>query len=175
MYDRLRSDSRWWSENTPVSNGALRAEAEAFLFLEARLLDDGRFEDWLDLYSDDCVYWVPSHPGGGDPETEVSIALDDRRRLEDRIVWLRSAYIWSQIPKSRTVRMLSNVEVARDGEDVLVRSNFVLHEARGPRHATHFGWLHHRIAAASTGWNVRAKHVYLVESDQPHENMSIVL
>lgn len=175
LYERMRSDSRWWTENTPLADAALRAEAEAFLYLEARLLDEGRFEDWLDLYTDDCLYWVPFHPGGGDPETEVSIALDDRRRLEDRVVWLRNAYIWSQIPRSRTIRMISNVELGRDQGDLLIRSAFVVHDARGHRRATHFGWTHHRIVDDPAGWAIRAKHVYLVESDQPHENMSIVL
>jgi 3-phenylpropionate/cinnamic acid dioxygenase small subunit len=174
LYAGLRADSRWWSERSSLPDQRLRGECEAFLYLEARLLDDGRFEDWLGLYSDDCVYWVPQRPGGGDPECDVAIALDDRRRLEDRVVWLRSAYIWSQIPRSRTMRMISNVEVDSDDDGLIVRSNFVLHEARGPRHATHFGRYLHRIVTTGTEWQVRAKHVYLVESDQPHENMSIL-
>jgi 3-phenylpropionate/cinnamic acid dioxygenase small subunit len=174
LYERLRADSRHWSQSSPVADPGLRGEAEAFLFLEARLLDQGRFEAWLDLYDDECVYWVPSRPGGGDPEQEVALALDDRRRLEDRVVWLRSAYVWSQIPRSRTVRMITNVEAVRHEGDLVVRSNFVLHDARGARQATHFGWYLHRVATSADGWRIRAKHVYLAQSDQPHENTSII-
>lgn len=174
LYAELRADAQWWSERSTLPDQTLRGEAEAFLHLEARLLDDGRFEDWLELFSDDCVYWVPSSTGGGDPEREVAIALDDRRRLEDRVVWLRSAYIWSQIPRSRTVRMISNVEVDRSEGELIVRSNFVLHDARGHRHATHFGRYLHRVVTTPNGWQIRAKQVHLVESDQAHENMSIL-
>ena len=49
--------------------------------------------------------------GGGDPRREIAISFDDRRRMEDRIYRLRTGYAWSQAPKSRTVRMISNVEV----------------------------------------------------------------
>ena len=84
----------------------VRAAAEALLHREARLLDEGRLEDWLELFVPECLYWMPMTPGGGDPTSEVTLAFDDRRRLEDRVSWLRSAYIWSQIPRSRTRRMI---------------------------------------------------------------------
>ena len=50
-------------------------------------------------------------PEAGDPRREIAISFDDRRRMEDRIYRLRTGYAWSQAPKSRTVRMVSNVEV----------------------------------------------------------------
>ena len=92
-------------------------EIELFLFREARLLDEGKMEDWLELFSSECLYWIPITPGGGNPLKEVSTAFDDRRRLEDRIYRLRTGYAWSQIPASRTIRMLSNIEVWNDGEN----------------------------------------------------------
>lgn len=174
LYERLRADTRYWSQPTAIADDDLRAAAETFLYREARLLDQGRFEEWLDLYAEECVYWIPTRPGGGDPEVEIAIALDDRRRLEDRVVWLRSAYIWSQIPRSRTVRTIGNVEAARLDGDVLIRSNFALHDSRGHRTATHFGWYLHRVTDTGDGWRVRAKHVHLAAADQPHENTSII-
>ena len=92
----------------------IRSERDRFRMLlerEARLLDQLGFEDWLALFAPECIYWVPGTPDGGDPRREIAISFDDRRRLEDRIYRLRTGYAWSQAPKSRTVRMVTNVEV----------------------------------------------------------------
>src|SRR5204862_42120 len=80
-----------------------------------RLLDQLKFDEWLALYAPECIYWVPSTPEIGDPRREVSISFDDRRRMEDRIYRLRTGYAWSQAPKSRTVRLISNVAVFAAG------------------------------------------------------------
>jgi 3-phenylpropionate/cinnamic acid dioxygenase small subunit len=154
----------------------VRAAAEALLFREARLLDEGRLEDWLELFVPECLYWMPMTPGGGDPTSEVTLAFDDRRRLEDRVAWLRSAYIWSQIPRSRTRRMISNVEVseALKGGELLVRSNFVLYDVRPGYSATFPGWTAHRLHAGDDGWRIAVKQVNLLDSDQAHANLSII-
>ena len=99
---------------------------------EARLLDQLDFDAWLAMYAPECIYWVPGTPNAGDPRREIAISFDDRRRMEDRIYRLRTGYAWSQAPKSRTVRMISNVEVfaAREGDARMVRSNFLISEFR---------------------------------------------
>jgi benzoate/toluate 1,2-dioxygenase beta subunit len=153
-----------------------RAAAEALLHREARLLDEGRLEDWLDLFVPECLYWMPMTPGGGDTTAEVALAFDDRRRLEDRVAWLRSAYIWSQIPRSRTRRMISNVEVtqAREPGELLVRSNFVLYDVRPDYHATFPGWTAHRLRPHGDAWRIAIKQINLLDSDQAHANLSIL-
>jgi benzoate/toluate 1,2-dioxygenase beta subunit len=174
LYEQLHSDVGLWSSADTNNDPGLAQEMSSVLYLEARLLDDGRFEEWLDMMDDECVYWVPASPLPGHPARTVSLALDDRRRLEDRVVWLRSAYIWSQIPKSKTVRTITNVEATRDGDDIVTRCNFVLHDVRGKARATHFGWYLHRFAGSVPTWRIKAKHIRLVESDLPHDNMSII-
>ena len=64
------------------------------------------------------------------PKSEIAISFDDRRRMEDRIYRLRTGYAWSQAPKSRTVRMVSNVEVFAAGAARMVRSNLLISEFR---------------------------------------------
>ncbi len=58
----------------------LRAEAEAFLVAEARLLDSGRFEEWLALFAEDGFYWIPAAPGQSDPLNHLSILYEDKPR-----------------------------------------------------------------------------------------------
>ena len=63
---------------------AVRDEFRRLMEREARLLDQLRYDDWLAMYTAECIYWVPSTPGAGDPRREISVMFDDRRRLEDR-------------------------------------------------------------------------------------------
>lgn len=174
FYEQLRTDADLWSSPDALGDPTLSRDILPFLNLEARLLDQGRLEDWLDLLDERCVYYIPAAPAAGDPARTIALALDDRRRLEDRVLWLRSAYIWSQIPRSKIVRLLSNVEAMLDGDDIVVRTNFVLHDVRGSDHTTHFGWYFHRISEVGSSLLIKAKHIRLVQSDLPHDNMSII-
>ncbi|HEY8582577.1 MAG TPA: aromatic-ring-hydroxylating dioxygenase subunit beta [Capillimicrobium sp.] len=174
FYENLRAGMAALDEPAVPAAPDVLASVTALLHREARLLDDGRLEDWLELFAPACLYWMPMTPGGGDPSQEVTLAFDDRRRLEDRVAWLRSAYIWSQIPRSRTRRMIANVEAVADGDDVLARSNFVLHDVR-PGYAAAFpGWTAHRLRATDDGWAIVVKQVNLLDSDQAHSNLSII-
>ena len=144
---------------------------------EARLLDHDRLEDWLKLFSPECVYWVPASATGGDPRREVAISFDDRRRLEDRIFRLRTGFAWSQKPKSRTVRMVSNVEVFDTGKKStrMVRSNFLISEFRGFETRLLSGWCGHRFAERNGRWEIEVRQVNLIDCDQCIRNPSIVI
>src|SRR5262249_21150244 len=144
---------------------------------EARLLDQLRYEEWLTLFTLECIYWVPATPHAGDPRREVAVMFDDRRRLEDRVFRLRTGYAWSQAPASRTVRMVSNVEVFTTTRDDarMVRSNFLIHEFWGDETRFLSGWSGHRVVRGADGWRVAAKQVNLLECDQSIRNPSIIL
>src|SRR5512147_1477489 len=94
--------SHWARPELEVSDAKVRDECRALLEREARLLDEGRYEDWLALYVEQCAVWVPASEKAGDPRREVAIFFDDRQRLEDRIFRLRTGKAWSQVPPSRT-------------------------------------------------------------------------
>ncbi len=104
---------------------------ERFLLHEARLLDEGKFDDWLALFTPDGWYWVPSEPDQDNPHDTVSLIYDDRRLLETRVRRLASPRIYSQEPRSRTSRIVSNVSI-EDGDNnaCLVRSKFLMVEYR---------------------------------------------
>lgn len=175
FYDRIDQYRATFAEDWPAPESADYARAASFLTQEARLIDEGRFNDWLDLFTDDCLYWVPVTSGGGDPRTEVSHAFDDRRRLTDRVYWLRTGLAYSQIPASRTRRIVGNVEVLDDPSgDTLVRSNFVINEFRAGVAKSYAGWYGHVLAATGDGWRIRLKVANLLDSEQYHENLTIV-
>jgi 3-phenylpropionate/cinnamic acid dioxygenase small subunit len=129
------------------------------------------------MYAAECIYWVPSTPGAGDPRREISVMFDDRRRLEDRIYRMRTGFAWSQAPASRTVRLVTNVEAfatARD-DTRMVRSNFLISEFWGDETRVLTGWTGHRVIRDSAGWKIQAKQVNLIDCDQSIRNPSIIL
>ena len=168
--------SDWQRDDLEVTNLAIRDRCQALLYREARLLDQGEFEAWLGLYAPECLYWVPATPRGGDPRKEVAIAFDDRRRLEDRIYRLRTGYAWSQVPPSRTARLVSNVEVfgTEQRSAYMVRSTFVVNEFRAGEARRLAGWYGHRLAQHDGRWEILVKQVNLLDCDQNLRNPSVI-
>src|SRR5712671_5520993 len=98
-------------------------KVEMFLYREARLMDQHAYDEWLALWTDDALYWVPCNEDDIDPERHVSIVYENRARLEDRIARLKSGAAYAQDPKSRLSRVVSNVEIENESDqEVLVHS-----------------------------------------------------
>jgi benzoate/toluate 1,2-dioxygenase beta subunit len=178
LYRSLAAQFTGWRRGElAVRDPALRDAVAAFLAREARLLDENRFEEWLALFAPECVYWVPGAPEANDPLREIAIAFDDRRQLEGRIYRLRTGHAWSQVPPSRTSRLVSNVEVFGAGEPGLymVRSSFLTTEFRAGETRTLAGWCAHRLARADDDWRIVVKQVNLVDCDRNLRNPSFIL
>ncbi|MGC1778475.1 MAG: aromatic-ring-hydroxylating dioxygenase subunit beta [Xanthobacteraceae bacterium] len=178
LYRELIADFTDWQDDAQaVTDVAVRDEFRRLVEREARLLDQLRYDDWLGMYAAECVYWVPSTPHAGDPRREIAVMFDDRRRLEDRVYRLRTGFAWSQAPQSRTVRLITNVEVfatARDDARML-RSNFLISEFWDRETRPLAGWAGHRVVRSDGGWKIAAKQVNLLECDQAVRNLSIIL
>ena len=173
----VASFADWQHDDRAIADVAERDRFRALIEREARLLDQLDFDAWLAMYAPECIYWVPGTPQAGDPRREIAVSFDDRRRMEDRIYRLRTGYAWSQAPKSRTVRMISNVEVFSAKEDTarMVRSNFLISEFRvdGTRYLS--GWCGHRFQRTAHRWEIQVRQVNLIDCDQNLRNPSIVL
>jgi 3-phenylpropionate/cinnamic acid dioxygenase small subunit len=178
FYQRLvESFTDWQKDGLAIEQADERDRFRALIEKEARYLDQLRFDEWLAMYSPECVYWVPGTPEAGDPRREIAISFDDRRRMEDRIYRLRTGYAWSQAPKSRTVRMVSNVEVfaAKEGAARMVRSNYLISEFRVDGTRILSGWCGHRFVQRGGRWEIEVRQVNLIDCDQNLRNPSIVL
>jgi 3-phenylpropionate/cinnamic acid dioxygenase small subunit len=175
--DLIANFSDWQRDERAVADPAVRDFFRMLLEREARLLDQLRYEDWLALLARECIYWVPSTPNAGDPRREIAVMFDDRRRLEDRVYRLRTGFAWSQAPASRTVRLITNVEVfATDSDAVrMVRSNFLITEFWGDETRILSGWCGYRVVRQDGRWEIQAKQVNLLECDQCIRNPSIIL
>jgi 3-phenylpropionate/cinnamic acid dioxygenase small subunit len=178
LYQQLvDSFTDWQRDELAIERADERNRFRALIEKEARLLDQLRFDEWLAMYAPECIYWVPGTPDAGDPRREIAISFDDRRRMEDRIYRLRTGYAWSQAPKSRTVRMVSNVEVfaAKAGDARMVRSNYLISEFRVDGTRLLSGWCGHRFVERAGRWLIEVRQVNLIDCDQNLRNPSIVL
>jgi 3-phenylpropionate/cinnamic acid dioxygenase small subunit len=148
---------------------------EAFLVYEARLLDEGFFDDWLALFTEEARYWVPSQPDQPDPFETVSLMYDDRRLLETRVRRLSDPRIYSQEPRSRTSRTVTNlsIEPATDEPGVLVRSKFVLVEYRREEQRLFAGTYFHRLVGEGDAMRIAMKKVDLVNCDAPLDGLVV--
>jgi 3-phenylpropionate/cinnamic acid dioxygenase small subunit len=166
----------WQREDRRSLDPVLLESCRGLLYREARLLDEVRFEDWLALFAEECLFWIPGS-AGGDPKKEISVAFDDRHQLEGRIYRLRTGYAWSQVPQSRTSRIVSNVEVFEAQSDAvcMVRSTFLITELRGGEMRRFAGWNAHRLARAGAGWRILVKQINLIDCDQNLRNPSLLL
>jgi len=150
-------------------------QCEDFLVHEARLLDEAQFDDWLALFTEDANYWVPSEPDQTSPHDTVSLMYDDRRLLETRVRRLASPRIYSQEPRSRTSRIVTNVSLGDPGTNgsSLVRSKFVLIEYRREQQRLFAGTYFHRLVVRDGAIRIAMKRVDLVNCDAPMDGLVI--
>jgi 3-phenylpropionate/cinnamic acid dioxygenase small subunit len=144
----------------------LRWEIEQFLFHEAWLLDQGRLDEWLGLFTDDATYWVPLQAKQADPLTTSSIVYDDRRLLEIRVRQFQHPRAHARVPAPRTVHQVGNVRVVEvESRDVRVGSTLVLVEYRRERQRVWAALVEHRLRRTAEGLRIAAKRVDLVNSE----------
>lgn len=147
-----------------------------FLNLEARLLDERDYQEWLEHFTDDCVYWVPGGSQLADPRTEVAVNFDDRRRLLDRIAVQETGVQVAQIPPSRTCRTVTNIEAWREDDGGFrLRSNLVAWEYRRQQTSSYAGCQYHLLVRSGDRLRIRFKIICLVNQADPQGNITFIL
>lgn len=142
-------------------------EIRAFLYREARFMDEHRYDEWLALWARDCLYWVPSTHEQQESDRVASIIFDRRQRLEDRIARLKGGDVLAQDPKPKMRRVLSNIEIASESEgEVTTLSNFVLVHVRHEDQSIWCGQSTHMLRRAKGTFEIMKKKVLLVNSEQ---------
>jgi 3-phenylpropionate/cinnamic acid dioxygenase small subunit len=126
---------------------ALQREIEAFLYVEARMLEDNRFDDWLGCFTSDVHYLMPvrqsTDPGSGSAIADDAFCLfdDDRKSLELRVLRIKTGDAHAELPPSVTCRLITNVSPEPDShadEAWIVRSNFMVYQERRNQHGVLF-------------------------------------
>ena len=174
----------------------LLREIEQFLYREARLLDERRFDAWLALFTDDVRYWMPVRTTRYPRRSKAIAVLDPDRHEEDelgkesglaifdesketlcrRVARLDTGMAWAEDPPSRTRHMISNIEVeAGDTEDeIRVYSNFIVYRSRAETEENFYVGARRDVLRRVDGaWKIARRTIILDQNVLLAKNVSI--
>lgn len=150
-----------------------------FVYDEAVLLDEHRYDEWLDLFTADGRYWMPLVPGQTDARLHASLLYEDTLLLKVRIERLNGQRTFSQQPQSRCHHLLQRPRVLERDDDqglYLVRSAFHYVEWRQDVQTLYAGWSRHELVRDAGGrLRIRLKRVDLLNCDGALGNMQLFI
>ena len=156
-----------------------RSDVEDFLFAEADLLDEWRLPEWLELFTEDAIYYVPSTdvPPDSSPDKNLFYVADDRFRLSERVKRLMKRTAHAEFPHSRTRHLISNVRIKnRSDSEIEVSSSFITYRTKDGVTDTYFGSIRYRLIAENGRLRIKEKRC-LLDSDglRTQGRISIIL
>jgi 3-phenylpropionate/cinnamic acid dioxygenase small subunit len=154
---------------------AKRRDIEAFVFKEARLLDERAYERWVELFAEDGIYWVPSGKPG-DADKSVALIYDTVSRLKERLIRMKAPSFWAQTPPTETNRLIGNIVIS-DGADgaISVHYKFIMTTLRRGISALLSGSVEMRLNQRNDDYVLTKKLVRLQQRDLPFANLTFLL
>ena len=154
------------------------AAAVDLVYREARLIDEKRFDEWYELYSEDALYWMPLTRDQPLGEVQTSLYYEDKLLLKVRIERLRHPNAFSQAQPSFSQHVLQQPAVesseAGSGQCVL-RTPFVYVEAQLDRQLMLAGVAYHHLLAVGGEWKIRMKKIELLNRDAALPSIELLL
>ena len=176
------------SESPALARLLLKEEIEELLYREAELLDERRFEDWLDLFTEDARYWMPMRRNvpAEEPEREftregvdVNWFDEGKDTLTRRVKQIRTGVHWAEQPPSRICHMVSNVQLvsALDGPspaEVAVKSRFLIYRNRVETETDLLvGKREDLLRRVNDGWQIARRKIILDQSVLLAQNLTV--
>jgi 3-phenylpropionate/cinnamic acid dioxygenase small subunit len=140
-------------------------ECVELIYREAFLLDEGRYEEWLQLFSPGGRYWVPLSRSQGERDARLSIADEDMDLLRLRVERLASGRAHSQQPASVMQHVLQQPMLGEESTDTRVfRTAFTYSECRQDEVVVLHGHYVHRLVRLDGQWRIELKRVNLLNA-----------
>jgi 3-phenylpropionate/cinnamic acid dioxygenase small subunit len=148
----------------------LHHAVEQFLYRQAELLDAKRWQDWIELFAEDGVYWMPPEPSHTHWDGMPAIFAEDRNLMNVRMRRVLHPDAWSQRPLWGTNHVVSNVvvEEATDAE-VRVRSRFHMLELRRDDVRHFAGAYRHHLQNSPEGFRIKLQRVDMTNAQAPYD------
>jgi 3-phenylpropionate/cinnamic acid dioxygenase small subunit len=149
----------------------LQHEVEQFLYRQAELLDGKRWQDYIDLFTDDGVYWMPADPEHTHWDGVPSIFAEDRNLMTVRMKRVLHPDAWSQRPLWGTNHVVGNVIVqsaSPDGE-VVARSRFNMMELRRDSVRHFAGSYVHHLQRTAEGLRIKLQRVDMTNAQAAYD------
>ncbi|HKR90282.1 MAG TPA: aromatic-ring-hydroxylating dioxygenase subunit beta [Phenylobacterium sp.] len=150
---------------------------QQFLFHEARLMDEHRYDDWLALWDEDAHYWIPCNADDVDRSRHISLVNEDMAGLRMRIARLKSRTNYAQRPPTRTAHVIGNVELEGDGEarTVIVHSTVNITACRRGLLQTVSGRVRHKLRLDQGSPKITTKKITLINNDEVFGNLAFLI
>ena len=165
----------------------LEAEIKALLYLEADLLDERRYTEWLDLLADDYQYAVPlrlnvmfDDTGRGDhtvPGRDICWFDEDKATASLRVDQLLTGMHWAEEPVSRVSHLVTNIRLTSTEPDaVAVSCRFLVYRNRVADETDIFvGRRKDRLRKVNGAWQIYQRELLLDQSVLSAKNLSVIL
>ena len=176
------------SQDDALARLLVTQDVAEFLYREAELLDERRFEEWLELFTDDVHYWMPLRRNvpRAEPEREFSRAGADvnwfdegKDTLTRRVKQILTGIHWAEEPPSRICHMISNVQVviappgASSGE-VTVKSRFLVYRNRVETETDFLvGKREDVLRRVNGGWQIARRKIILDQNVLLAKNLTV--
>jgi 3-phenylpropionate/cinnamic acid dioxygenase small subunit len=149
-----------------------------FIYQEARLLDEKRFDEWYELFTEDAYYWVPLAPGQTDPLAHNSLAYEDKLLLRLRIERLKLPTAYAQKPASRCHHVLQAPQLEGSdtaGHQFVTRTPFIYTETRADESQRYAATAWHTLVRTAAGLRIRLKRVDILNADAALPSIQLFL
>jgi 3-phenylpropionate/cinnamic acid dioxygenase small subunit len=149
----------------------LQHEVEQFLYLQAELLDSRRWQDYIDLFTEDGVYWMPARPEDTTWDGVPSIFAEDRNLMTVRMKRVLHPDAWSQRPLWGTNHVVGNVTVGAGGDarQLTARSRFHMMELRRDDVRHFAGRYTHTLVRDAGGLRIKLQRVDMTNAQAAYD------
>ena len=151
------------------------ADIIGFIRHEARLIDEQRFDEWLDLFTEDGRYWMPLDPAQTDWKLQQSLYSEDVFLLRLRCERLKSAKTYSQKPKSRCHHLLQTPEIDRRDGGISTWTAFHYVETRLDEQTLYAGWSRQSLVELDGKLRILLKRIDLVNPDSAFAGIQLFM
>jgi benzoate/toluate 1,2-dioxygenase beta subunit len=144
---------------------------EKFLYLQAEILDEAEWDDWLALFTEDGHYWMPAREEQKDGEGVPNIFWEDHDIMKMRIRRNTHPHAHSQSPHNRLSHVVSNVIIEKEeaNGDIIVRSRFHCAEYFRYQVRQFSGKYRHYLRKTPDGYKIALQRVDLVNREGPYD------
>ena len=168
-----------------MRNHELWLELMDFYIREAWLLDERRLSEWVELFTDDALYFMPRRKNVPRREAErevtplgdLAVLEEDKRYLEMRVARLDSGMAWAEDPPSRTRHLVGNLVVdPREGGVVHAKTAFIVYRSHLETDQQIFaGSREDVLRPVDGGWKIARRTILLDANVLLDKNLSIFL
>ena len=145
-------------------------EVEQFLYQQAELLDTKKWQDWIDLFTPDGIYWMPPDASYKTWDGQPAIFAEDKNLMTVRMNRVLHPDAWSQRPLWETNHVVSNVVIQkRSAKGVTVRSRFHMMELRRDDVRHFAGSYLHNLVKTKTGYRIKLQRVDMTNAQAAYD------